>query len=284
MKQSNKTKNPPECRDFERLTRKYLEEMHELFPQHASELGLPGYDGKLGKNNAETHLRHIALMERALAATEALPEAAFSGDDWLDRRGFLSMLRSGLLFERDLAWWQINPQAHCDAAVGCIFDLVTRHATRLRAALPDIESRLELLPGFLKSGAAVVKAPVPLWTSLARKTCAGAAMFLTEIERKLTPLSTHPEKTAALFEAARDAFAKYAKAIAAKRPGRPGGFAVGRENMEMLVRERLGFPASLAEIEASGWRLVRSLEGQIREEAKKFGKKSPTEILRSTSA
>jgi hypothetical protein len=283
MKQSNKTRNSAECREFQRLTRNYLAEMHELFPQQASELGLPGYDGKLGKNDAGTHLRNIALMEEALAATEALPEAAFSGDDWLDRRGFLSMLRTGLLFERDLGWWRINPQAHCDAAVGCIFDLVTRHATRLRGALKNIESRLELLPGYLEEGAAVIKAPVPLWTSLARKTCAGAATFLSEIEQKLMPLSPHPEKTAKLFEAARAAFAQYAKSIAGKRPGRPGGFAVGRDAMEMLVRERLGIPVSLTEIEASGWRLVESLEAQIREEAKKFGNRKPAEILKEAA-
>jgi len=283
MKQSNKRVKSPETREFERVTRNFLTETHELFPHHASELGLNGYDGRLGENGEKTHLSHIALMERALAATEALPEAAFSGDDWLDRRGFLSMLRSGLLHTRDLAWWRINPQSHCDTAIGCIFDLVTRHAARLRVALPDIESRLALLPGFLESGSGVVRAPVPLWTKLARKTCAGAATFLAEVERKLTPLSGHPEKTAALFDGARAAFARYSKEIAAKRPGRPGGFAVGRENMEMLVRERLGIPASLAEIEASGWRLIRSLEGQIREEAKKFGHRSPAEILREAA-
>jgi hypothetical protein len=283
MKQSNKRDKSPESREFERVTRDFLGEIHELFPQQASELGLPGYDGRLGENDAKTHHFHIELMERALAATEALPEAAFSGDDWLDRRGFLSMLRTGLLYERDLKWWQTNPQAHCDAAIGCIFDLVTRHASRLRAALPDIESRLVLLPKFLESGADGVRAPVPLWTKLARKTCAGAANFLTEIERKLAPLSDDPKRTAALFETARGAFAKYSTEIAGKRPGLPGGFAVGRENMEMLVRERLGIPASLAEIEASGWRLIRKLEGEIREEARKFGRKTPAEILREAA-
>ena len=283
MKQSNKSNKSPEARQFERVTRDFLRETHRLFPHQASELGLPGYDGKLGENGEETHLAHIELMERALAATEALPEAAFSGDDWLDRRGFLSMLRSGLLYTRDLARWRTNPQAHPDTAVGCIFDLVTRHATRLQGALPDIESRLGLLPGFLEAGAGVVRAPVPLWTKLARKTCTGAATFLTEVERKLMPLSPHPEKTASLFNDARAAFAKYSKEIAAKRPGRPGGFAVGLDNMEMLVRERLGIPASLAEIEASGWRLIRTLEAQVREEAKKFGRKKPDEILREAA-
>ena len=60
-----------------------------------------------------------------------MPEASFSGDDWLDRRTFLAMLRTELLNERDLQRWRNNPQIHCDAAVDAIFDLVIRHADNL---------------------------------------------------------------------------------------------------------------------------------------------------------
>ena len=264
---------------FERLTRHFLDATHELFPQEASELGLVKYEDRLGENGAATHRTHIALMERALAATEQLPEAAFQGDDWLDRRGFISMLRTGLLHDRDLNHWRTNPQRHCDAAVGCIFDLVTRYADRLPAALPKIESRIARIPDFLREGAGVVREPVPLWTKLARQTCEGAGTFLTEIELKLKPLSAHQDKTAALFEGARKAFAAYAGAVAEKRPGPAGGFAVGRENMELLVRERLGISRSLAEIEATGWMLVRRLEEDLRREARKFGRKSAAAII-----
>ena len=250
-----------EVRSFERLTRQFLEASHELFPQEASELGLVRYEDRLGEMGRKPTARHIALMEKALAGTEALPEAAFAGDDWLDRRGFLSMLRTGLLHQRDLSRWRNNPQVHCDAAVGSIFDLVIRYAERLPAALPKIESRLARIPDFLAEGAGVVREPVPLWTKLARKTCEGAAAFLTEIEGTLKPLSAKPERTAALFEGARRAFARYAEAIAAKRPGPAGGFAVGRRDMEMLVRERLGISRSLPEIEATGWMLGGAARG-----------------------
>jgi uncharacterized protein (DUF885 family) len=223
-------------------------------------------------------------MEKALSATEQLGEAAFSGDDWLDRRGFLSMLRTGLLSQRDLKRWRTNPQGHCDAAIGSIFDLVIRYAGRLPAALPKIESRLARIPDFLEEGAGVVREPVPLWTKLARKTCQGAATFLTEIEQTLKPLSARPEKTAELFDGARNAFARYAETIAGRRPGAAGAFAVGRENMELLVRERLGMTRSLPEIEATGWMLVRRLEGEIRLEARKFGRKSAAAILEEAAA
>ena len=279
MKHAKIRVKSPEVRFFGRLTRDFLAASHELFPHEASELGLVRYEDRLGENAARTHLRHIALMEKALAATERLAEPAFAGDDWLDRRGFLSMLRTGLLLQRDLERWRTNPQVHCDAAVNSIFDLVIRYATRLPVALPKIESRLARIPDFLAEGAELLRKPVPLWTKLARKTCAGAATFLTEIERQLTPISPHPEKTAALFAGARTAFARYATAIAGKPPGPAGAFAVGRAGMELLVRERLGINRSLAEIEASGWMLVGRLEEDLRIEARKFGRKSAAAIL-----
>jgi uncharacterized protein (DUF885 family) len=266
-------------RSFERLTRDFLDASHELFPHEASELGLVRYEHRLGENTPRTHLRHIALMEKALAATERLAEPDFTGDDWLDRRGFLSMLRTGLLLQRDLRRWRTNPQVHCDAAVNSIFDLIIRYATRLPVALPKIESRLASIPDFLGEGAELLEKPVPLWTKLAKKTCAGAATFLTEIEQQLKPLSPHPEKTAALFAGARAAFAQYAKAIAKRPPGPTGGFAVGRAGMELLVRERLGINRSLPEIEASGWMLIHQLEEELRLEARKLGRKSPAALL-----
>jgi uncharacterized protein (DUF885 family) len=273
----------PEVRSFERLTRDFLEASHELFPHEASELGLVRYEHLLGENGPETHRRHITLMEKALAATEALPEAAFAGDDWLDRRGFLSMLRTGLLNQRDLGRWRNNPQVHCDAAVGSIFDLVTRYSGRLGAALPKIESRLERIPDFLRQGAAAVREPVPLWTRLARKTCEGVPSFLAEIERTLKPLSAQPERTAALFAGARRAFARYAEAIEDKPPGRAGGFAVGRESMELLVRERLGLSRSLPEIGATAGMLIARLEVEIRREARRYGSRSAAAILEAAA-
>jgi hypothetical protein len=279
MKRRQIRVKPSHVRAFERVTREFLDASHELFPQEASELGLNRYDGDLGSNGERTHLRYIDVMEKALAASEQLPEAAFSGDDWLDRRGFISMLRSGLLHQRDLERWRTNPQSHCDAAVNCIFDLVIRRSERPKAALPNIEKRLGRLPDFLAEGAGAVREPIPLWTELARKTCRGAATFLTEVEAKFKPLSEKPERTAALFEGARRAFAKYGEAISGKRPGPPGGFAVGRQNLEMLIRERLGVSRSAAEIEATGWLLVGKLEEELRREARKFGRRSAEAIL-----
>src|SRR5580704_16730446 len=104
-----------ETRGFNAVSQSFLEKSHELFPQDASAQGLHQFDGLLGENTPATYLSYIRLLEATLQAVETLAEGAFTGDDWLDRRGFLAMLRSDLFFTRDFAHWRRNPQVHCDA-------------------------------------------------------------------------------------------------------------------------------------------------------------------------
>src|SRR6187402_1897223 len=158
-------------RQFRALVESFLDETHALFPQVASERGLHQFDALLGENDATTHWHYLALVEKTLTAAEALPDHAFTCDDWLDRRALLAYLRTDRFFTGEFPHWQINPQVHCGAAIDAIFQLVVRNAENLKKALPAIESRLAELPRFLKQGASCLKLPVPLWTKLARQTC-----------------------------------------------------------------------------------------------------------------
>ena len=275
----------PEVRQFRAVADKFLAKSHELFPQEASELGLEKFEGELGENHPGVHRRHAELLDETLAAVEALPDTAFRGDDWLDRRGFVSMLRTGLLFTRDLPRWRDNPQTHCDAAIQAIFGLVVRHARDLKKALPRIESRLKKLPDFLGEGASCVRVPVPLWTKLAVQTCEGTKTFFDELEKTLTPLFANKQQGALLFNNARAAFSDYARAIQNKTPGAANGFSLGRERFEFLVRERLGLNLSLPEAEATGHKLIAEFRELLQTEAAKFGrKKSAAEIIEAAAA
>jgi uncharacterized protein (DUF885 family) len=272
-------------RRFRALAARYLDETHRLFPQVASERGLHEFDALLGQNDPATHREFLALIETTLRAAEALPDFAFTGDDWLDRRGLLALLRSERFFHGAFPHWRINPQVHCSAAIDAIFSLVVRHAEDLRPARAAIESRLAALPRFLEQGAACLHLPVPLWTKLARQTCDGAKSFFEEVGVQLAPVSSAPEKTARLIAGALAALQRYASAAEAKRPGPANGFSVGRENFEFLIRERLGFALSLEEAEALGQALVEKLGADLRAEAKKFGRgKSVAAILESAAA
>lgn len=266
-------------REFRLHVDAYLEESHARFPEVASRLGLEKFNGLLGKNDPPAYRAEIALAERTLAAVEATPEASFHGDDWLDRRLFLAMLRTELLSQRDLSRWRNNPQSHCDTAVDSIFDLVLRYSDDLSRALPWIESRLAQLPAYLAAGAECVQKPIPLWTNLAERACEGAAGFLQGIETELSPHSKSPKRLKSLIAGAAKAFADYAKAIRRKPKGPERGYCIGRPNFEYLMRERLGFDQSLPEIQAAGKNLIAQMEYTLAQEARKHGRKTAREIL-----
>ena len=261
------------------LGERYIQRTCSDFPQWGSSLGFSKYESLLAGSDEKTRQARITFLEQLLSETEALPAALLKGDDWLDRRCFLSLLRTELLNSRDLERHRTNPQECCDAAVGAVFELVIRHSEDLKKARPAIEARLAAIPGFLKAGAAAVRNPIPLWTKLAIHSCKGALDFIETIGETLAGLSPDPAGTRKLARAAGKAFDVYSVAIAKKKQGKPGGFAVGRERFEYLVRERTGLDWSLPEIEAEGHRLIAELSAELAKEAKKHGRGSVSQIL-----
>lgn len=270
-------------RAFRKLAGAWLEATHARFPEDASALGLEKFDGLLSANTAEIHLAQNELTARTLAAVEALPEVEFRGGDYLDRRGFLSMLRTQQFYDDRHERWRTNPQRHVDGAINAIFDLVVRNSKSLRRVLPAIESRLEKLPAYLGAGAKCVRKPVPLWSKLAIHSCAGGSEFFDGIETELCGISANPARTKRLLAGAKKALADYAAAIKRKPAGAKNGFSIGREGFEFLMRERLGFDQSLPEIRANGLALIEKLKAAIRAEAKRCGLRDPDAALKNAA-
>ena len=267
-----------------KIGEEWLSTTCELFPEQGSRFGFKKYEPLLGENTPAIHRRYGEALASLLRRVEDLPEGAFSGDDWLDRRGMLALLRTELFFSQDLRRWQTNPQQHSNTAVDAVFDLIVHGAGNLARALPSIESRLEKIPDYLAAGAECVKLPVPLWTSLAVRSCAGSVEFFQGMESELTKTSPHPARTKSLLHAASAAFMDFAKSIERKKQGEGGSFAVGRERFEFLMRERLGFDLSLREAKAAGERLVARQDYLLQRAAAKIGRGSAREILETASA
>jgi Bacterial protein of unknown function (DUF885) len=266
-------------RRFRSVAQRFLEESWRRFPQRASEAGLHDFDGELGANDRGTHLAQRRLLAETLRDVEALPDSAFVGDDWLDRRGFLALLRTELFANATREDWRIDPQRHVDVAADSVLMLAVKNTERLSKVRPAIESRLAEVPRFLEEGAAGLRNPVPLWCKLAVESCRGAVEFLDQLGPELARLSPTPAKTEGLVSAAGGAFRRYAQAIERKTPGSADGYAIGRESFEMLIRERTGLPYSLPEVRALGGELVARFSAELEREARKFGRKKAAQIL-----
>jgi len=260
----------------------YIQRTCSDFPQWGSSSGFSSFEGRLAGSDVKTRSERNAFLEELLAETEALPGNALKGDDWLDRRCFLSLLRTELLNSRDIERWRTNPQECCDIAVGAIFELVIRYSDDLSKARQVIESRLAAIPPFLKKGAEAIRFPIPLWTKLAERSARSAKIFVDTLGVTLATLSTDPagkRRSIDLARRAASAFDDYAVAISKIKSGKRGGFSLGRERFEFLVRERCGLDWSLEEIEAVGYRLITKLSAELENEARKHGRKSAKLIL-----
>lgn len=266
--------NAPE---LHRAAEEYFRAAWTIFPQDAAEAGLHGYRGRLGPNTPSTHRAYCDLLRRTLARIESLPSG--TGDDWTDRRAFLAYLRTALFFHDAHPRWRIDPQTHSGTAVNAVFHLLVRHADDLRPVAADILGVIADIPRFLKEGRASLRKPVPLWTRLAARSSRHAATFLEQAAAQIVPLAESPTRARRLFVRAAGAFSDYAASLERMKTGPAGGFAVGRENFEFLIRERLGRDASAAELLAEGRRLVASITTEFRKEAKKFGRRPAHEVL-----
>ncbi len=267
------------ARELHAAADKFFRTAWEIFPQDAAEAGLHTYRGRLGPNDPAAHRRYVRLLEQTLPLIEALPPG--EGDDWTDRRTFLAYLRTGLFFHATHPRWQLDPQTHSGTAVNAVFHLMVRQADHLRDVTPHILTILRDIPRFLDQGFACLKRPVPLWTQLAIRSSNHAATFLEQTALQIAPLAASPARARRLFSSAAGAFRDYARRLGKIKTGRPDGFAIGRDNFEFLLRERLGTDASAAELLAEGRRLVDSVGEELQREATKFGRRPAHEILES---
>ena len=258
---------------------RYLRETYARFPQNGSRDGIRAFDADLGPNDAASHEAQIRLAEETLRAVESIPPVTLEGDDWLDRRGFLSLLRTHLFSERDQQRWRRNPHAHASEAMEAVFFLLVRAGDNLALAMSAIESRLAKIPDFLDAGLTCLHRPVPMWVTMARETAAGAVQFLAEITPALKAASTHEAALESSLRSAAAAFERFAEGISRMEPGEEGSFAAGTAGFEMLLRERNGLDWSLAETTAVGHQLIAECEAALHTEATRLGIRSARETL-----
>ena len=270
---------------FRNLSEKYVEETFKRFPTRGSAEGRKEFNAELDKPDLKTHTAHEKLLRKTIAAVENLPEHDFGGDDWLDRRAFLSQLRTEL-GALDIGVHRCNPDAWASGALDAVYRLIIRNADDLTPVADAILSRLKKIPDYLDRAESMLKSVVPLWQKLAARTCDGAPSLFDALADPLKKTGkAAPEKIDSLIATAKSAFAAYAKNVAKLKPGAPGSFAIGKERFEALIRERLGWGLTAAEAEAAGHALAKRIQEEMNDEAKKLdSKKSAKEILEDAAA
>lgn len=266
--------------EFRKVSETYVEKQFERFPTRGSAAGLRKFDVELETPSEKLYEKQEKSLRKTLSETEAIPEHDLGGDDWLDRRAFLSELRSELCsLERKVH--RRNPDAWASGAMDCVYTLVIRHAEDLTPVADAIISRMKKIPEYLEGAESLLKKPVPLWQRLTEKTCAGAPSLFDALAEPLKKTGkADSEKIDSLIKKVKSAFAGYAKGVAKLKAGKENDFSLGAERFEALIRERLGWDLTAAEAAATGKALAERLQAEMEKEARKFSKKkSASEII-----
>lgn len=279
MARSTRSTGSPSVTAFAKAAESYVEQTFERFPTYGSSTGRKEFDALLEKPTLALLRAHEKLVRETLTTIEDLPEVDFTGNAWLDRRALLAELRTEQ-WKLERNEHRINPERWAGGALGSVHDLVVKHADDLKPAADAILSRLQKLPAYLAGAAALIEAPVPVWTKMAVQSCEGAPSLLDAISEplKATKRAT-PAKVDSLVEKAQAAFAAYSEHIQRVKPGPANGFSVGRERFEALIRERLGWDLGAREAQALGHTLVQRIEAEMAVEARKLGRGKPRDIL-----
>ncbi|HYP75246.1 MAG TPA: DUF885 domain-containing protein [Polyangiaceae bacterium] len=269
----------PSLETFAKLAENYVEQTFSRFPSYGSSTGRHEFDAELERPTLTLQRTQEKLLRETLTRIEDLPELDFRGDDWLDRRALLAELRTEL-WSIERAEFRKNPERWASGAIGSIHHLVVKHADDLRPAADAILSRLQKLPAYLASSSALLDAPIPVWTSMAVQSCAGAPSLLDAIAEPLARTKrASPAKLAALLNRAKAAFAAYSSHIQRQKSGPENGFSVGRSRFEALIRERLGWDLGVREAQALGKTMVTRIEAEMTLEARKLGRGSARDLL-----
>jgi len=260
---------------------RWLENLREHHPRSASQLGFLECRNRLGENTPAFHRKHARFLRELLEETEALPAHAFTGEDRLDRREFLSHLRTELFFLERFPAWKLNPQIPLDAASSAIFEFVIQTRGEIHRDADALIERMEQIPRFLEQGVAGIKNPDPLWVELAHRSAEGAIEFFDALAGQIRETFSPPlcERGVRACASAKRAVEAYISRLDRIPPGPKGTFAVGKEGLEFLIRERLGLDWSVAETLAVGKNLIAQLKEAIAKETRKHGRKKAAAIL-----
>ncbi len=250
--------------DLDDLIDAWLDEECEESPVRASQLGIDGYDDRLGDYSAAGLTRRDSRDDYWLGAFSELDES-------IDRDLVLSTLR-GRVVMRDWENWRRDPATYLGPALGGVFTLFL-HRLHDEGALAEFAAaRLREVPRVLEEGKANLSAELasPLILERGLGQCRAGIHYA----RELVPAEVGDEgdgggrARSMLVEAgevAAAAFEDFAAFLEAMVPQATGEYAIGEERYSRLLQEKelLGYGA--AEMRERGRAAYGALDAEMQD-------------------
>ncbi len=212
----------------------------EANPQMATYVGIHSHDERLPDGSRDAVIAEIDAERAHLAAIETLDEGALSPAVRFERELEVHNVRRAL-FDLDVRRvWERRGTAMDTLGEG-LFLIFARDFAPLAERLASMTGRLEAVPAFLAaSRSRLTDAPVRLWQELEARAADDMPGLFAEIVEAAEGVIAEPElrRLRMAADRATAAVAEYGTWIRSTLPDATGGWSLGRERLDELVRLR----------------------------------------------
>jgi uncharacterized protein (DUF885 family) len=150
---------------FEALAKKYIEQLLEMNPETATQLGDHRFDNRLDDYSLAGVERERAFNQKYLKALDAIPVKSLSPVNSVDYRIMRNRLEYNLFQLDELREYEWNPLRYNIG--GAIYALIARDFAPLRERLLNVKERLKAIPMVVAQAKANLKNPPRVHTETA---------------------------------------------------------------------------------------------------------------------
>lgn len=152
-------------KEFEDLASEYIENLLQMNPEQATNLGDHRFDGRLGDRSLEGVRKRMAINKEYLKRLAKISPESLSKQNHIDHKILRSNLERVIFQDEELRPYEWDPRVY--NVGGAIYDLVARDFAPLDVRMRSAMERLRAVPGLLEQAKKNLERPPRIHTETA---------------------------------------------------------------------------------------------------------------------
>ena len=236
---------------FQKIAKDYVEELLQMHPEYATELGDHRFDGQLTDYAPETRARALTSDRQFREKLEAFTDISkLTGPNQVDARILRENIDGDIFDLEELKEADWNPLVYNQSLANGLYLLVARDFAPAEQRIGNLRKRMEGIPKVIEQAKKNLQHPPRVYTETAIEQAQGA---VTLVRQELAPLLDQAPRTkkeiAPLQEKTAKALEEYKTWLEKDLlPRSDGDFRIGTEKFRKKLRFALASDLSMEEI------------------------------------
>src|SRR5262249_6063210 len=236
--------------EFQKIARDYIAHYLQVNPEDATELGDHRFDGQLTDYSPEARAKDLATQKEFRDKVNAIDGSQLTGANNIDFRILKENIDYEICRAEELKEPEWNPLVYMQSLANSLYLLVSRDFAPAEKRVPNLQQRMEKIPGVIAQAKANLQHPPRVHTETAIEQTQGAinlvwkglAPLLDQAPQMRKDLAPIQEKTAGAL----DDYRKWLQNDLLPRSD--GNFRLGAEKYRKKLRFALASDLSMEEI------------------------------------